>query len=73
MQATTNHTVDVMLALILAAGSTIGAQVGARVGRLLRGDQLKIVLAIIVLVVTVKMIVGVVVTPSSLLSYAKAH
>jgi uncharacterized membrane protein YfcA len=73
MQATTNHTVDVMLALILAAGSTVGAQVGARVGRLLRGDQLKIVLAIIVLLVTVKMVVGVVVTPSSLLSYAKAH
>ncbi len=73
MQATTNHTVDVVLALILAAGSTVGAQVGARVGRLLRGDQLKIVLAVIVLLVTVKMVVGVIVTPSSLLSYAKVH
>ncbi len=40
MQAGTNHTVDLILALILAAGSTIGAQVGARVSRMLRGEQL---------------------------------
>ena len=73
MQATTNHTVDVVLALIIAAGSTVGAQIGARVGRLLRGDQLKIVLAVIVLVVMVKMTLDVVMTPSSLLSYAKGH
>jgi len=32
MQATTNHTVDLVLVLLLAAGSTIGAQVGARGG-----------------------------------------
>ena len=73
MQATTNHTVDVVLALIIAAGSTVGAQIGARVGRLLRGDQLKIVLAVIVLAVMVKMTIGVMMTPSSLLSYAKGH
>jgi uncharacterized membrane protein YfcA len=67
MQATTNHTVDVVLAILLAAGSTVGAQIGARLGRLLRGDQLKILLATIVLLVMVKMTIGVVVTPSSLL------
>ncbi len=64
LQATTNHTVDLMLALLLAAGSTIGAQIGARCGRLLRGDQLKILLASIVLVVMVKMAVGLLMTPS---------
>jgi hypothetical protein len=64
LQATTNHTVDLMLALLLAAGSTIGAQIGARVGRRLRGDQLKILLASIVLVVMVKMAVGLLLTPS---------
>ncbi|MEJ2368546.1 MAG: sulfite exporter TauE/SafE family protein [Acidobacteriota bacterium] len=73
LQATTNHTVDLVLALLLAVGSTIGAQVGARVGRLLRGDQLKILLAIIVLVVMIKMTIDVVVEPASLLSYAKGH
>lgn len=68
MQAITNHTVDVVLALMVALGSTIGAQVGARMGRLLRGDQLRIVLASIVLITTVKMSVGLFIRPASLLS-----
>jgi len=73
LQATTNHTVDLMLALLLAAGSTIGAQIGARVGRLLRGDQLKILLASVVLIVMVKMAVGLVMTPALQISPAKGH
>jgi hypothetical protein len=73
MQATTNHTVDVVLALLLAAGSTVGAQIGTRLGRLLRGDQLKILLATVVLGVMVKMAVGIMMTPSSLLAAAKGH
>ncbi len=73
MQAVTNHTVDIVLAILLMVGSTIGAQIGARAGKRLRGDQLKILLASIVLLVMVKMAVGLVLTPSSLLSYAKGH
>jgi uncharacterized membrane protein YfcA len=73
MQAITNHTVDIVLAVLVAMGSTIGAQIGARVARLLRGDQLKIVLATLVLIVTVKMAYGLVVTPANLLSYAGGH
>jgi uncharacterized membrane protein YfcA len=72
MQATTNHTVDLVLALLLAAGSTIGAQIGARVSRFLRGDQLLIILASLALLVVGRMIVSLVMTPSSLLSPA-AH
>ncbi len=73
MQATTNHTVDVVLALLIAAGSTIGAQLGARLARVLRGEQLRIVLASVVLVVTVKMAIGLIVTPSVFLAQLKAH
>jgi uncharacterized membrane protein YfcA len=73
MQATANHTVDIVLVLLLAAGSTIGAQIGARVGRRLRGDQLKILLASIVLVVMVKMAIGLLRTPSVLLAPLKGH
>jgi uncharacterized membrane protein YfcA len=73
MQATANHTVDLVLALLLAAGSTIGAQIGARVGRRLRGDQLKILLASIVLIVMVKMAYGLMQTPSILLTPVKGH
>jgi uncharacterized protein len=73
MQANANRTVDLLLALLLAAGSTIGAQIGARLGRHLRGDQLKILLASIVLVVMFKMAAGLVQTPSVLLNAAKGH
>ncbi len=73
MQAMTNHTVDLVLALLVAAGSTIGAQLGARLSRVLRGEQLKIVLATTVLLVTVKMAIGLVTVPSLLLSRVKAH
>ncbi len=67
MQATANHTVDLVLALLLALGSTVGAQVGARVSRVLRGEQLMILLAMLALVVVAKMSVGLVVTPANLL------
>lgn len=68
MQATSNFTVDIVLALLLAAGSTIGAQIGARVSRYLRGEQLLIILACLALAVAIKMAAGVVLTPDSLLS-----
>ena len=67
MQATTNHTVDLVLALLLVAGSAIGAQIGARATRFLRGDQLLILLASLVLIVVIKMIIGLLLTPASLL------
>lgn len=73
MHAVTNQTVDLVLALLVAAGSTIGAQVGARVSRHLRGDHLKIILASIVILVTIEMSVALTLTPSTLLSLSKRH
>jgi hypothetical protein len=73
MQATTNHTVDLILALLLAAGSTIGVQVGARLGRRLRGDQLKILLASVVLLVMLKMALGLLMAPQIHLTPVKGH
>jgi len=69
MQAHANRTVDFLLALLLLVGSTIGAQVGARVSRRLKGDQLKIFLASIVLLVMFNMLFGLLHHPQSLLSY----
>jgi len=68
MQASVNHTVDVFLAIAILIGSTIGVQFGARLGQHLSGQQLKIILAIIVLLVAVKMIVELVTTPEFLLA-----
>ena len=71
-QAMFNKTVDLLLALILLGGSTIGAQFGAIAGRRLKGEQIRILLAIIVLVLTVKMFLDLVLTPSDLVSLASA-
>jgi uncharacterized membrane protein YfcA len=51
MQAWSNHTVDFILAVLLLLGSTIGAQVGTAVSKRLKADQLKIMLASLVLLV----------------------
>jgi uncharacterized membrane protein YfcA len=71
-QAIVNHTVDLLLALILLAGSTIGAQFGAVAGKRLKGEQIRILLAIIVLALTVKLFLDLVITPSDLVSLAPA-
>jgi hypothetical protein len=73
MQATSNHSVDLVLALLIAAGSTIGAQMGARASRHMRGEQLLIVLGVLALVVCLKMTVGIVMAPSNPLSGDGAH
>jgi uncharacterized membrane protein YfcA len=73
LQSYTNHTVDFTLAVLLLIGSTIGAQVGAIFGRKLKGEQLKILLAIIVLVVTVKIVFELTLSPSLLLAQAGGH
>jgi len=73
MQSATNHTVDFVLALILLIGSAIGAQFGARIGRRLKGDQLKIYLACIVLVVMFKMLYELLARPDVLLAAIGGH
>ena len=73
LQSYQNHTVDIILAILLLLGSTIGAQIGTKLGKKLHGDQLKILLAIIVLGVTIKMILGLVLPPSLLLASAGGH
>jgi uncharacterized membrane protein YfcA len=73
MQAYSNRTVDFVLALLLLIGSTFGAQIGARLSTKLKDDQLKIYLAILVLVVMVKMLFSLVLPPHNLLSYHGGH
>jgi hypothetical protein len=73
MQSASNHSVDVVLALVIAAGSTIGAQFGARLSRHLRGEQLLIVLGVLALAVCLKMAVGIALPPSNPLSDAAAQ
>jgi uncharacterized membrane protein YfcA len=69
LQADENHTVDFVLAFLLATGSTVAAMAGARFGRRLRADQLKILLALIVLGVAADVTVGLFRAPRVLLSH----
>jgi len=73
LQAYYNRTVDFLLAILLLLGSVFGAQIGTMLGKKLHGDQLKILLSIIVLAVTVKMVLEIVLQPANLLSYAGGH
>ena len=61
------------LALLLLLGSAIGAQFGARIGRRLQGDQLKIYLSGIVLVVMFKMLYELLARPDVLLAAIGGH
>ena len=70
LHASTTQTVDVVLALILLAGSVVGAQIGTRVGMRLNGEQLRALLAAMVLGVCLKMAVDLVQTPDDPFSIA---
>jgi len=69
MQAVSNHTVDVVLAVVLLLGSTIGVQLGARLSLRLKADQLKILLASVVILVMVQMLVDLILPPHIMLGY----
>ncbi len=71
-QAITNRTVDVMLAVALFAGSVIGAQFGVAASRRLRGEQIRVFLALIVLVVMGILLLQLLVPPALLIDFAKS-
>jgi uncharacterized membrane protein YfcA len=71
-QAITNHTVDVMLAVALFAGSVIGAQFGVAASRRLRGEQIRVFLALIVLVVMAILLLQLLLPPAQLIDFAKS-
>jgi len=68
LQAATNQTVDIVLALLLLIGGVIGAQFGARAGMKLQGEQLRVLLAIMVLGVCMKLGYDLIITPDDLFS-----
>ncbi|MEL7214801.1 MAG: sulfite exporter TauE/SafE family protein [Pseudomonadota bacterium] len=68
LHATQNFTVDAILALLLLLGGVIGAQLGAIVGVKLKAEQLRILLAIMVLAVCGKLLFDLIVTPTELFS-----
>jgi hypothetical protein len=72
LQAVWNQTVDVALALILMTGGVAGAQAGASAGQHLRAEQLRLLLAILVLAVGLRLFAGLF-SPADLFSLSRAE
>jgi len=70
LQAVQNQTVDVILAFILLVGGVIGAQVGGRVGARLPAEQLRVLMAVLVLGLGIRLSYELVATPPDLYSLA---
>jgi hypothetical protein len=73
LQATMNFTVDLMLAVPLMAGSVIGAQFGVGFAERFKAEQLRALLALIVVAVAVRMALGLVIRPTDLYSLEVPH
>ena len=63
MHSYINQTVDVVLSSLLLIGAVVGAQIGTRTMVLLRGEQIRFLLAIIIIIVASVLIGNVLVTP----------
>ncbi|MEL6887137.1 MAG: sulfite exporter TauE/SafE family protein [Pseudomonadota bacterium] len=72
LHATTNYTVDIMLAVLLLVGGVIGAQIGTRIGVKMKAEQLRILLAMMVLAVCGKLAFDLLVMPAELYSVGAA-
>lgn len=68
LQSTSNYAVDIVLAAILVVGGVVGAQLGVRAGAKLRGEQIRLMLALLVLAVALKFLWDLVVTPTDIYS-----
>jgi len=68
MHATTSRTVDLMLAAVLLVGGVVGAQIGARLGARLKAEQLRILLALLVLAVCGRLAAELLLMPDELYS-----
>ena len=65
LQATTNGTVDVVLALLLILGGVVGAPIGARIAAKLPGVVLRGLMAVLILAVAAELLTELLRTPAS--------
>jgi uncharacterized membrane protein YfcA len=68
LQATTNHLVDAVLALVLMVGGVVGAQFGARAGQRIRSEHLRLLLGLLILSVGIRFAFELVIRPDELYS-----
>ena len=73
LQAWQNQTVDVVLAFLLVVGAVLGAEFGSRFGARLRGEQLRGMLALLVLAVGIALATQLVIRPEDVFSLTITH
>ena len=66
MHAVANHTVDMVLALLLILGGVVGAQIGVRATKYVRGALGRVILALILLAVSMRLAGGLFIEPLDL-------
>ena len=64
LHATASKSVDIVLALLLLLGGVTGAQLGVRAAQKLSPNRLRLALALIVLAVAIRLLVGLTLTPA---------
>ncbi|MEM9205911.1 MAG: sulfite exporter TauE/SafE family protein [Pseudomonadota bacterium] len=72
LHSTATQTVDMVLALVLMIGGVIGAQFGVRAGHRLRGEQLRALLALMVLAVCARLALELVLPPEEIYTMSVA-
>ena len=70
LHALASQSVDILLAFCLMVGGTVGAQFGASAGKYLRGEQLRAMLAVLVLAVAIRFGLSLILTPGDIYSTA---
>lgn len=70
MHAVSSNTVDIMLAVLLIVGGVVGAQIGTHWGARLRAEQLRVLLALLVLAVCGRLALDLVLRPDDIFSLA---
>jgi uncharacterized membrane protein YfcA len=73
MHAMLNHTVDAILAVMLLLGGVIGAQVGAYFAPRMKAEQMRVALAVLVLVVCIQIGLGLVRDPGEVFVVVSGH
>ena len=68
LQASQNQTVDIVLATLLLLGSVAGVQIGAKFTNVLKGEHLRLILAVIIILVSLQILTDLITMPSDLFS-----
>jgi uncharacterized membrane protein YfcA len=66
LHAAIDHTVDIILSLVLVIGSVVGAEFGVGAGSMLKAEELRTALSLLIIAVAIRIFFELVFTPSEI-------